>query len=256
MISVAIVEDERLAARELEKNLLSLRPGEMSIKVKLENVSQAVAWFSENQVDLIFMDVHLGDGNSFSIFEKIKLKTPVIFTTAYDQYAIKAFKQCSIDYLLKPIDEEDLEQALTKYEEMFAKPKSLDIESLQNSLQSIIGGYKYQERFMVSRGERLISMDLEQVSYFMADGKACYLFSKEGTRYLFDGTLANLEKKLDPNTFFRINRKFIVSYSSIVDMAYYSKTRIKLNLNPTCEEAMEAIVSQDKSAEFKRWLNQ
>lgn len=90
----------------------------------------------------------------------------------------------------------------------------------------------------------------------MADGKACYLFSKEGTRYLFDGTLANLEKKLDPNTFFRINRKFIVSYSSIVDMAYYSKTRIKLNLNPTCEEAMEAIVSQDKSAEFKRWLNQ
>jgi len=256
MIDVAIVEDERLAARELEKNLLSLRPGEINIKVKLENVSQAVAWFAENQVDLIFMDVHLGDGNSFSIFEQIKLKTPVIFTTAYDQYAIQAFKQCSVDYLLKPIDEEDLEQALIKYDEMFAKPKSFDIESLQSSLQSIIGGNKYQERFMVSRAERIISMDLDQVSYFMADGKACYLFSKDGTRYLFDGTLANLEKKLDPNIFFRINRKFIVSYSSIVDMAYYSKTRIKLNLNPTCDEAMDAIVSQDKSAEFKRWLNQ
>ena len=256
MIDVAIVEDERLAARELEKNLLSLRPGEINIKVKLENVSQAVAWFSENQVDLIFMDVHLGDGNSFSIFEQIKLKTPVIFTTAYDQYAIQAFKQCSIDYLLKPIDEEDLELALNKYDEMFAKPKSLDIEALQNSLQSIIGGNNYQERFMVSRGERILSMDLDQVSYFMADGKACYLFSKDGTRYLFDGTLANLEKKLDPNIFFRINRKFIVSYSSIIDMSYYSKTRIKLNLNPTCEEAMDAIVSQDKSAEFKKWLNQ
>ncbi|MGZ2371610.1 LytR/AlgR family response regulator transcription factor [Ancylomarina sp. YFZ004] len=256
MINVAIVEDERLAARELEKNLLSLRPGGIDVKVKLENVSQAVVWFSENQVDLIFMDVHLGDGNSFSIFEQIKLKTPVIFTTAYDQYAIQAFKQCSIDYLLKPIDEDDLEQALDKYDDMFAKPKSLDIESLQNSLQSIIGGNKYQERFMVSRGERILSMDLEQVSYFMADGKACYLFSKDGTRYLFDGTLANLEKKLDPNTFFRINRKFIVSYSCIIDMVYYSKTRIKLNLKPTCEEAMDAIVSQDKCAEFKRWLNQ
>lgn len=256
MIDVAIVEDERLAARELEKNLLNLRPGEINVKVKLENVSQAVAWFSENQVDLIFMDVHLGDGNSFSIFEQIKLKTPVIFTTAYDQYAIQAFKQCSIDYLLKPIDEEDLDQALIKYEEMFAKSKSVDIESLQNSLQSIIGRQKYQERFMVSRGERILSMDLDQISYFMADGKACYLFSKDGTRYLFDGTLANLEKKLDPNIFFRINRKFIVSYSSIIDMSYYSKTRIKLNLKPTCEEAMDAIVSQDKSAEFKRWLNQ
>ena len=256
MISVAIVEDERLAAQELEKNLLSLRPGEIEIKVKLENVSQAVAWFSENQVDLIFMDVHLGDGNSFSIFEQIELKTPVIFTTAYDQYAIQAFKQCSIDYLLKPIDEDDLKQALFKYDEMFAKPKSVDIESLQNSLQSIIGGQKYQERFIVNRGDRFLSMDLDQVSYFMADGKACYLFSKDGTRYLFDGTLANLEKKLDPNTFFRINRKFIVGYASIVDMSYYSKTRIKLNLNPTCEEVMDAIVSQDKSAEFKRWLNQ
>lgn len=256
MIDVAIVEDERLAARELEKNLLNLRPGEINVKVKLENVSQAVAWFSENQVDLIFMDVHLGDGNSFSIFEQIKLKTPVIFTTAYDQYAIQAFKQCSIDYLLKPIDEEDLDQALIKYDEMFAKSKSVDIESLQNSLQSIIGRQKYQERFMVSRGERILSMDLDQISYFMADGKACYLFSKDGTRYLFDGTLANLEKKLDPNIFFRINRKFIVSYSSIIDMSYYSKTRIKLNLKPTCEEAMDAIVSQDKSAEFKRWLNQ
>lgn len=256
MISVAIVEDEHLAARELEKSLLSLRPEGINVKVKLENVSQAVAWFSENQVDLIFMDVHLGDGNSFSIFEQIELKTPVVFTTAYDQYAIQAFKQCSIDYLLKPIDEDDLEQALIKYDEMFARSKSVDIESLQNSLQSIMGGQKYQERFMVSRGDRILSMDLDQVSYFMADGKACYLFSKDGTRYLFDGTLANLEKKLNPNTFFRINRKFIVSYASIVDMTYYSKTRIKLNLNPTCEEAMDAIVSQDKSAEFKRWLNQ
>ena len=255
MINVAIVEDEHLAARELEKSLLSLRPGRINVKVKLENVSQAVAWFSDNQVDLIFMDVHLGDGNSFSIFEQIKLKTPVIFTTAYDQYAIQAFKQCSIDYLLKPIDEDDLELALNKYDEMFAKPKSLDIESLQNALQSIIGGNKYQERFMISRGERILSLDLDQVSYFMADGKACYLFSNDGTRYLFDGTLAKLEMKLDPKIFFRINRKFIVSYASIIDMVYYSKTRIKLNLNPTCDEAMDAIVSQDKSAEFKRWLN-
>lgn len=256
MIEIAIVEDEQLAARELEKMLLSLRPGEMRIKARLENIEQAVEYLSTHTLDLIFMDIHLGDGNSFGIFEKIDLKTPVIFTTAYDQYAIKAFKQNSVDYLLKPIDIDDLKASILKFETLFQDKPSLDFNSLKQSLHSLMTDHKYQERFMVSRGDRLSSLEVEEIAYFMAEGKSLFLYGFEGNKYLFDGTLTSLEEKLNPKNFFRINRKFIVSHRAIEDMLYYSKTRIKLNLKPNFPECIDAIVSQDRCSEFKKWLNQ
>lgn len=256
MIKIVIVEDEHLATRELVKILQALRPNKIEIEAHLENVEQAVQYLSEHKPDLIFMDIHLGDGNSFEIFERLDLKIPVVFTTAYDQYAIQAFKQCSVDYLLKPMDSEDVEAALYKFETMFQADKSLDFNALQKSLNSLMIGDQYQERFMVSRGDRLSSLEVETVAYFMADGKALYLFGFDGNRYLFDGTLASLESKLNPKRFFRINRKFMVSYQAIEDMHYYSKNRIKLNLKPNHPECIDAIVSQDRCTEFKKWLNQ
>ena len=255
MIEVAIIEDEHLAARELEKMLLSLRPGEIKVKVHLENVEEAVKYLSLNKLDLLFMDIHLGDGNSFGIFDRIKVDTPLIFTTAYDQYAIQAFKQNSVDYLLKPIDVDDLELALQKFEKRHRNQESVNLSSLQQSLNSLVAGNTYQERFMVSLGDRLSSLEVDKIAYFMADGKSLYLFGLDGHRYLCDGTLTSLESKLDPKRFFRINRKFMVSYASIVDMHYYSKTRIKLNLKPNQPECMDAIVSQDRCNDFKKWLN-
>ncbi|PKQ63990.1 hypothetical protein BZG02_07200 [Labilibaculum filiforme] len=255
-MKIAIVEDEHLAARELEKMLWSIRPNKIEIKAHLENVEQAVNYLSQHTVDLIFMDIHLGDGNSFEIFESLNIATPVIFTTAYDQYAIQAFKQCSVDYLLKPMDTDDLEAAMVKFETLFQEKESLDFTALQKSLNSLMSGDQYQERFMVSRGDRLSSLEAEKVAYFMADGKALYLFGFDGNRYLFDGTLTALENKLNPKSFFRINRKFMVSYPAIEDMHYYSKNRIKLNLKPNHAECIDAIVSQDRCSEFKKWINQ
>ncbi|WP_218186217.1 LytR/AlgR family response regulator transcription factor [Marinifilum fragile] len=255
MMEVVIIEDEQLAARELEKMLLSLRPNQVQITARLENVMDAVKYLSSHRPDLIFMDIHLGDGNSFGIFDKVSVDSPLIFTTAYDQYAIQAFKQNSVDYLLKPIDPDDLEMALQKFEKRYQNKETVDLSSLQQSLNHLVAGNAYQERFMVSRGDRLCSLEVDKIAYFMADGKSLYLFGFDGHRYLCDGTLSSLEGKLDPKRFFRINRKFMVSYASIIDMHYYSKTRIKLNLKPDQAECMDAIVSQDRCNDFKKWLN-
>lgn len=256
MIRIVIVEDEQLAARELEKMLLTLRPNRIKIEAHLENIEQAVRYLSKNNPDLIFMDIHLGDGNSFEIFDRLDVTTPVIFTTAYDQYAIQAFKHCSVDYLLKPMDCDDVEIALEKFEKLFQEKETLDFNALHKSLNNLMTGEQYQERFLVSRGDRLSSLEVEQVAYFMAEGKALYLFGFDGNRYLFDGTLSSLENKLSPKLFFRINRKFMVSYQAINEMHYYSKNRIKLILSPNHAECIDAIVSQDRCADFKKWLNQ
>jgi DNA-binding LytR/AlgR family response regulator len=255
-MDVVIVEDEKWAARELEKTLMKLRPDNIQVVAKLENVSESVEWFGKHTADLVFMDVHLGDGNSFSIFEKVNLNIPIIFTTAFDQYALQAFKANSVDYLLKPVDTDDLELALQKYERIYQSGvKEFDYRILKESLHQT-PKEKYQERFMVSAGERIRSIGLEEVAYFMAEGKSLYLFTREGNRFLMEGNLTALEERLDPKYFFRINRKFSVSFSAIVDMLYYSKSRIKVNLHPAPPEATEAIVSQDRCNDFKKWLNQ
>lgn len=256
MINIAIVEDEQLAAKELSKMLERLRPGQIQIDAILTNVSQSVDFFKNHTVDLIFMDIHLGDGNSFGIFDQLEIKTPIIFTTAYDQYALQAFKQFSIDYILKPIDEEDLENALYKFERIYKSKQTNYYQELHQSLDKLLEQVKYQERFLVNTADRIQSIQIDDIAYFMADGKSLYLFSTDGHRYLFEGTLSALEKQLNPKLFFRINRKFIVSYQAIENMHYYSKSRIKVSLSPSCTEESEAIVSQERCIDFKKWLNQ
>lgn len=256
MIEIAIVEDEQLAAKELSKMLQKLRPNTISIKVILTNVNDAIDFFKHNQVDLIFMDIHLGDGKSFNIFKELDLQTPIIYTTAYDQYALQAFKQYSVDYLLKPIDEDDLEGALLKYEKIFNKKSNEVYQQINQNLESLLNHVQYQKRFMVNSGDRILSLQVEQIAYFMADGKSLLLFTTDGHRYIFDSTLSAIETRLSPKVFFKINRKFIVNYQAIADMHHYSKSRIKLSLQPEPEQGLDVIVSQDRSAEFKQWLNQ
>lgn len=255
MIKIVIVEDEKWASKELEKNLKVLRPNEIEILAILETVADTIEWFSENEADLLFLDINLGDGNSFSIFDSVNLKCPVIFATAYDQYALQAFQYYSIDYLLKPIELDSLDKAITKYEQKFTnKTTDFDYTVLQSYLNTKTQT-SFKERFVVSIGEQIHSIGIDKVSYFMAEGKALYLIGVDHKRYLIDGTLTALEKRLDPSKFFRINRQFCLSFNAIESMVYYSKTRIKVKLSPVVFDIKDAIVSQERGSDFKNWLD-
>lgn len=252
-MKVLIIEDERLASEELKEMLADI---DSSIEVMdtIETVSGAIEWLKSSKakkIDVIFMDIHLADGNSFSIFEEVKVKIPIIFTTAYDQYAIKAFKLNSIDYLLKPIDKDDLADSIEKYEDTKSVNQNIDFSTLLDLVQK--NETSYQKRFIVTTGERIKSILTEDVAYFMSEGKYLYLTTKEGKQFIVDFTLAKLEKVLQPDRFFRINRKFIINFDAIDNMVNYSKSRVKIELNPPC--TTDAIVSVDRSGDFKNWLN-
>ena len=241
-MTAIIIEDEALAARELESILKKLAP-EIEIVARQDSVRGSVQWLKENQVDLIFSDVHLGDGRSFDIFGQVEIKAPVIFITAYDEYALQAFKSQGIDYILKPFDEEEILRALEKVRNWFAKEKKAPRT------------VRFQERFLVQIGTKINSVPVAEVAYFMADGKYLMLYTHEGGGYILDQTMAALEERLDPQIFFRINRKFIVSFSAIKEMIRYSNNRIKIGLSPLPPENIEAIVSADRIREFRDWLN-
>lgn len=256
-MKVLIIEDEHLAAEELAEMLLEIRP-DIKILDRLDSVKNAIRWLKSpkaKQLDLIFLDIHLADGNSFNIFEEVKVKTPIIFTTAYDQYAIQAFKINSVDYLLKPIDQDDLIESLEKFEEIHVKvdnpTSNIDFSSLIEAVQK--KEINYKKRFLVTTGEKIRSIPAQDVAYFMSEGKYLQMTTKSGRQYIIDFTLAKLERVLMPDHFFRINRKFIISFDSIKNMINYSKSRVKVELNPPC--SVEAIVSVDRSGNFKKWLN-
>ena len=249
-MKILIVEDEHLAASRLERLLTQVEPG-IEVLAVIDSVKNAVAWLQANTADLIFMDIHLADGNSFSIFDQVEVKTPIIFSTAYDQYAIKAFKLNSVDYLLKPIDKEDLARSMDKFKENQAPQQPLDMEALMEVMRG--GGGEYQKRFIVTSGEKIKSIRIEDVAYFFGQQKYVFLITRDNRQHIIDYTLGKLEDLLDPEQFFRINRQFIINYDAIKNMFSYSKSRIKIELDPISE--MEAIVSIDKSKRFKTWLN-
>lgn len=251
MTEVIIVEDERLAADKLSRQLKNIDP-DIEIVAVLDTVARAVEFLSSRSVDLIFLDVHLGDDLSFRIFEKVKVKTPIIFTTAYDQYAIKAFKLNSIDYLLKPVNKTDLKAALTKFFDGRQEETPLDYQSLLQSLHAN-NSIAYQTRFMVYKGDKVKTIDMADVAYFFAEGKYVYLVDKGGFEYLVDYTLDKLRDCLDPMRFFRINRQLIIQICAIEEMTSYTKGRLKISLNPPSKK--EAIVSIERATEFKNWLN-
>lgn len=248
---IIIIEDEKPAARLLQRKVEKLG---LHIETLLHSVEEALQWFNSNQhPDLIFLDIQLSDGLSFEIFEKIEIKSAVIFTTAFDEYALRAFKLNSIDYLLKPIDDDDLEFAISKFKNQFQKSSiaSLDFEAIKRMLVNP-GEKSYKQRFTIKIGEHLKMISIDEVECFYSENKGTYLHTLDNRDYLLDTTLEQLETELNPKDFFRVSRKFIISLKTIRDIVVYSNSRLKVIL-PTYK-ADEVIVSRERVNDFKEWL--
>lgn len=247
---VLIIEDEDLAADTLKNILMDINPN-IQILDTLGTVEAAVAWLNKNTADLLFMDIHLGDGESFEIFQQVTVDSPVIFTTAYDQYTLKAFKNQGIDYLLKPFDEDDVRAALAKLNTI-RKASELPIQQVLSPPAT----EKLRNRFMVKMGQQLKSVHAEDVAYFMADDKYLFLVTKDQQNYIIEETIGSLEPQLKSTDFFRVNRKFIINISAIKEMYKLSRNRVRILLNPSPAEGIEVIVSEERAEAFKNWLDQ
>jgi len=252
---VLIVEDEALLAQQLERNLRALQP-DIEVLALLDSVQDAVSWLKSDTPDLLFLDIQLSDGLSFSIFDYVKVNAPVIFTTAYDQYAIKAFEAHSIAYLLKPVERADLAEALKKFEELGQLFRSFSRPDYDALLSAVQKSKPYMRRFMVNKGRQFKPVQIDDVAYFRAEGKYVLVFTVKGERYFCDYTLAELEERLEPRLFFRINRRYLVHYQSIDELYAYSKSRLKVLLKPIPPEDENIIISTEKARSFKLWINQ
>lgn len=250
-MNVLIIEDEIFAAEKLEEMILEINSG-INILAKLGSINESVKWLVNNTADLIFLDIQLSDGISFSIFEQVTINTPIIFTTAYDQYAVKAFQLNSISYLLKPIRKKDLEESLLKYQSL-KSAFSIDFDMLLSNIQGKEPAYK--KRFLIQIGEKIKKIEIGEIAYFFVLEKAVFMKTFQGNLYPVDFTLDKLESVINPEIFFRINRKYIVSIDSISNMVAYSRSRVKLELKPMVDEEFDTIVSIDRSSDFKKWLN-
>jgi two-component system response regulator LytT len=246
-----IIEDEKPAARLLQRKLERLN---IQVGVMLHSVEEAINWFSNNEhPELIFLDIQLSDGLSFEIFEKIEIKSAVIFTTAYDEYALRAFKLNSIDYLLKPIDEDDLEIAVSKFKARLPKQETLqlDFEQIKKMLSNPFEK-NHKKRFTVKIGQHLKVITTDEIECFFSENKGTYLHTFDNRNYLIETTLELLEQELDPKDFYRVSRKFIVPLKAIKEIVVYSNSRLKVIL-PSYKED-EVIVSREKVADFKNWI--
>nr|WP_315211070.1 LytTR family DNA-binding domain-containing protein [uncultured Flavobacterium sp.] len=246
-----IIEDEKPAARLLQRKLEKLN---IQVGVMLHSVEEAIDWFSNNEhPELIFLDIQLSDGLSFEIFEKIEIKSAVIFTTAYDEYALRAFKLNSIDYLLKPIDEDDLEIAVSKFKARLPKQETvqLDFEQIKKMLSNPFEK-NHKKRFTVKIGQHLKVIATDEIECFFSENKGTYLHTFDNRNYLIETTLELLEQELDPKDFYRISRKFIIPLKAIKEIVVYSNSRLKVIL-PSYKED-EVIVSREKVSDFKNWI--
>jgi two-component system, LytTR family, response regulator LytT len=250
-MNIIIIEDEKPAARLLQRKVEKLG---LQVNVLLHSVEEAIYWFNTNtHPDLIFLDIQLSDGLSFEIFETIDIKSAVIFTTAYDEYALRAFKLNSIDYLLKPIDEDDLETAVNKFKarNTAAPNLSLDFEMIKKMLVNPIERI-YKKRFTIKMGQQLKMINIDEVECFFSENKGTYLHTFDNRDYLLDNTLEQLETELDPVAFYRVSRKFIVPLKAIKEIQLYSNSRLKVIL-PTYKED-EIVVARERVNDFKEWL--
>lgn len=247
-----IIEDEKPAARLLQRKLEKIG---VVVDTMLHSVEESVNWFSQNNhPDLIFLDIQLSDGLSFEIFEKMEITSAVIFTTAYDEYALKAFKLNSIDYLLKPIDEDDLEVAVKKYKARFSTAQPIQIDFDQIKSMFVNPSEKiYKKRFTVKIGQQLKVVLTEEIECFYSENKGTYIHTKDNRDYLIDSTLEVLENELNPDEYFRVSRKFIIPMKAVKEISMYSNSRLRVIL-PTYK-ADEVIVSREKVNEFKNWID-
>jgi two-component system LytT family response regulator len=252
-MKVLIVEDELPAAEKLERYLLKYDPSSKVIAT-VDSVAKSVEWLAVNQdtIDLIFMDIQLLDGLSFQIFQKVNVKKPVIFTTAFNEFALDAFKVNSIDYLLKPITFTDLSASLKKLESLREQLMPEQSERIQQAFSSL-KTKEYKNRFMVKLGEHIRSITTDQIALFYADGRDVYLVTSQPRKFIVDYTLESLENILDPKIFFRLNRAFILNINSIKDVLVYSNSRLKITLVQEFDK--EIIVSREKVGEFKEWFD-
>ena len=253
-MQVLIIEDEQLASDKLQM-LLHEVADHIEVHDVLESVSQAVAWLQANEADLIFMDIHLSDDLSFKIFDQVDLNTPIIFTTAYDEYAIKAFDQNSLAYLMKPISREALKKAIDKYERLNQPQLNLN-DSLKNLLKQYTQAevpVPKKKRIMVSYGGKMMTIPLERAALFYAQDRAVYLATEEGKRYVVDETLEKIETWVDESQFFRVNRKYLININAVKEAIHYSARKLKLNL--AIETPDLVLVPTEKITRFKTWLN-
>jgi len=250
-MNVLIIEDEKPAARRLSRLLAELN---VEVSVMLHSVRESIEWFqNNNHPDLIFLDIQLSDGLSFEIFENVEVQSAIIFTTAYDEYALQAFKLNSIDYLLKPIDDEELETAVKKFRSIkpSAQKISLDFEDIKKLLVNPLER-EYKKRFTARVGQHLKIINADEVECFYSENKGTYAATLDGRNYLLETTLENLENELEPKIFFRVSRKFYVNINHIKDIVSYTNSRLQIKLNRFSEQ--EIIVSRERVRDFKLWL--
>ncbi|MBU2938947.1 LytTR family DNA-binding domain-containing protein [Lacinutrix sp. C3R15] len=250
-MTTIIIEDEKPSARRLQRMLNTLG---LKAETMLHSVEESIAWFQNNShPDLIFLDIQLSDGLSFEIFEAIDIQSAVIFTTAYDEYALQAFKLNSIDYLLKPIDDEDLEKAVNKYKSRVPQKQNvtLDFNDIKKLLVNPIER-EYKKRFSVKVGQHLKLINIDDIECFYSENKGTYIHTSEGRNYLLDTTLEQLTEELEPQQFFRINRKFFVNINAIKDMVSYTNSRLQIKLNSFKDQ--DVIVARERVKDFKAWL--
>jgi DNA-binding LytR/AlgR family response regulator len=277
-MTILIIEDEELTARKLQRLLTDIEPSAVVVGMAV-SVEESVAWLlTHPKPDLIFMDIELADGQSFDIFNQVAIVSPVIFTTAYDEYAIKAFKVNSIDYLLKPVKEDDLRQALAKrhaLKQIFAGQESpLETNHLETSLASLLEQLRsfspapsaitsppleprlvsFRDRFMIRQGQRLFTVTVEEVAYFFTRKKLSFLKTRDNREWQLDYTMDELSQMLDPRRFFRLNRQVITELRAVDKVHLYFNGKLKIHLQPLFDE--EVIVSREKAGEFKGWLGE
>jgi DNA-binding LytR/AlgR family response regulator len=254
-MKVLIIEDEAPAARRLQQLLEAHDPTIQVVSI-LDSIEDAVQWLKDfPHPELIFMDIMLADGQSFEIFEQVEVRVPIIFTTAYDEYAIRAFKVNSIDYLLKPIEPLLLAQALNKYRFISQSPGNIRevMESLLNQTKGADARQAFKSRFLIRSGDKFISVETSEVAWFNFEDKLTFLYTTKQKRYVLDHTLDELEKLIDPFLFFRLNRQYITSFSAIKSVHNYFNGKLKVYLTPEMENGI--VVSKEKAHYLKLWLN-
>ena len=249
-IKAIIIEDEQPAARRLKR---MLEASDLEVVCLLNSVKEALSWFETHQhPDLVFLDIQLSDGLSFYILDKVKIKSAIVFTTAYDAYALKAFKFNSVDYLLKPIDADELAHAISQFKErQVSQNSTIDIEALKKAM-FVTPEKNYKERFTVQVGQHLKVFNTSEIVCFYSENKGSYLHTKSNRSYLIDSTLEQLQEQLNPAKYFRVNRSCIIRLEAIKDIVAYTNSRLKLKLHYYNDEV---IVSREKVKDFKNWLS-
>ena len=256
-MKILIVEDEELAVKKFKKTIMAVDESAEVVAVT-DSIKGTVDWLQNNATpDLILMDIELADGQSFEIFNLVHVKTPVIFTTSYDEYALKAFKVNSIDYLLKPIQKEELQAAIDKYKQTKSSATAearpdVSIDNLIKELQQKLQPKEYRKRFLVKQAQKLVSIDVNDIAYFYSDGRLNFFKTCDNKKYVVDYTMDELEDMLDPGRYFRTSRSFYVSVNCIDQIHDYFGNRLLLNLTPSVDK--EVLVSREKVMDFKKWM--